>query len=356
MPTNLATNFNPSDSNLGGLLLPDGTKRHDEALNIVDEITTVGSASFGRVTASSPTPTGIQSYAGSLSPGGTSYIDRYSSSPNGTFDALYFKADPALGTGDKAVMFGLMVFRYALGLILADPVTNSISQWNETENAPGGFRVSLYNDNNRFMDESDMLYRFSDRGYSSGYSEPGKMFFSRLYETGNDSPSGNESLEISHRFWCFCADEYLVWKSVLEGEKDRTSGLGMIWLNPPPSDGHYSRAEVPAILARTFRRFDSNRAIAPAHQGNSASVKVEVRDEIGFIPNGPDTNGRELIFGQRAFVNDPLSAHYGLIPGLRVVRDDAIAVWDTVTINGDNWVCLWRDSGRGYLTRYENSK
>lgn len=351
MPTNLATNFDPSDPELGGKIIPNGTKRVGEIVKLIDEIVSVGSASFGRITGSSPTPAGIQSMAGGASLGGTGYNDEYNAPYNhSTYDGVYFANDPALGNGDVCACFMLNAWQPAHNLVLADPVTTGSTTWNDQRH-PTCFQFSSGVFQNQKPHQQNDYQKERDND-----SKPGKNFFSRLHQVGDDRPNGNNTLQIDHRFFVFCADRYLIWKSVLDPEKDRTSGVGMIWLDREPSDGHYSRNEAPAIHARSFRRFSSGRANTPAHNGNGKATKVTIQDEMGFVPGNSDIQGREMIFNQRYYINDPLPAYKGEIPALKVVRDEAVATWDTVTIDGDNWVCFHRDSGRGYLTRYENRK
>jgi hypothetical protein len=81
-----------------------------------------------------------------------------------------------------------------------------------------------------------------------------------------------------------------------------------------------------------------------------------VDEELRGVPDSPDVEGREIIQNQETYSYFQLPTYHGRIPGLKIVRDNAISTWDTVVINGDNWVCFHRDSGRGYLTRYENAK
>jgi len=357
MPTNLSTNFDPSASNLGGIELSDQNSRHDTVLDITDEILVTGSSSFGRVTPSSPTPAGLQSYAGGATRGSNGSIGNIQSSLSGNFDALYFKTDPALGSENQAAMFNLPIFRYGVAMQVADPVTNNISTWNDFRN-PFGF-----NDNRHYSSDyfetggsspvDKVNYAFSSR---DNYSQPGELFFSRLREVGTESPDTDTPLGLSHRFWCFCADEYMIWKSWTIQEQ-RTSGVGMVWFNSPPSDGHYSRNEVPAVAARSFRRWPSDKAMAPAHQPENRGMMLRVDDDMRFVPTRGDSQGREIIQPQVAYTpNKPIPAYWGEIPALRVVRDEAVAVWDTLSIDGNNWVCFHKDGGRGYLTRYENSK
>ena len=289
--------------------------------------------------------------AGGASLGGTSYNDEYNAPYNNdTYDGVYFANDPALDSGDVCACFMINSWRPAHHLVLADPVTTGSTTWNDQRH-PTCFMF----DNGKF--QNNKPHQYSDSNKENEYdSQPGRNFFSRLDQVGSDRPSNNNTLQIDHRFYVFCADRYLIWKSVLDPEKDRTSGVGMIWLDTEPSDGHYTRDIVPAIHARSFRRFSSGRANSPAHNGNGKAVSSSIEDELGFVPGDSDIQGREMIFNQFMHINDPVPAHKGEIPALKVVRDDAVATWDTVTINGDNWVCFHRDSGRGYLTRYENTK
>jgi len=357
MPTNLSTNFDPSASNLGGIELSDQNSRHDTVLDITDEILATGAASFGRVTSSSPTPAGLQSYAGSLSRGSNDHVGRSQSSLSGNFDALYFKTDPALGSENQAAMFSLPVFKCGVPMQIADPVTNNISSWNEFRN-PMSFNKSEHWNSTYVINSSgspveEVNYDFSNR---TDRSRPGHVFFSRLGNTGTENPNESSPLGLSHRFWCFCADEYMIWKSWTIQEQ-RTSGVGMVWFNSSPSDGHYSRNEVPAVAARSLRRWPSDKAMAPAHQPENRGMQLTVDDDMRFVPTRGDSQGREIIQPQVAHTpNKPIPAYWGEIPALRVVRDEAVAVWDTLSIDGNNWVCFHKDGGRGYLTRYENSK
>jgi hypothetical protein len=346
--SNLATNFDPNDPDLGGKLIPDGTSRVGEIVKMLDEVLSVGSASFGRITGSSPTPAGLQGFQSDASTGSTSYNEDSSGYDSGTVDGVYFSNDPALDSGDTAACFMLSSWKYCHFLVIADPPTNGVSGWNSKKNPSNFVFRSNYYQNQRAWQHKEDTKDKNER--------PGGGFFSRLQQTGTDYPGSNNYLQISHRIYVFCSDDHLVWRTVLDAERDRVSGVGMIWLDKEPDDGHYSRDEVPAIHTRSFRRFPAGRINSPAHSNNGKAVKTSVQDELGFVPGNSDVQGREMIFNQHYYINNPLPAHKGKIPALKVVRDDAIALWDTVVIDGDNWVCFHRDSGRGYLTRYENSK
>ena len=349
--SNLATNFDPNDPDLGGQIIEDGTSRVGEIVKIVDEIVSVGSASFSRITTDGSTPAGIENFQSDASMGDTTQNnDNQGGYRSGTVDGVYFVNDPALNNGDQAACFMISSWPYAHYMVIADPPTNGVAGWDSKKNPTNfQFQNSYYQDNSAYSYKD---YPKEDREDS----RPGKAFFSRLQETGTDNPSSNNYLQIAHRIYVFCSDDHLVWRTVLDAERDRVSGVGMIWLDQEPSDGHYSRDEVPAIHARSFRRFPSGRINCPAHSNNGKAVQTDVQDELGFVPGNSDIQGREMIFNQHYYINEPLPAHKGKIPALKVVRDDAIALWDTVVIDGDNWVCFHRSSGRGYLTRYENSK
>lgn len=357
MPTNLSTNFDPSASNLGGIELSDQNSRHDTVLDITDEILATGAASFGRVTSSSPTPAGLQSYAGGATRGSNNSIGDNQGNLSGNFDALYFKTDPALGSENQAAMFNLPMFEYGVAMQVADPVTNNISSWNDFRN-PFGFNSNDNYNGNYFRTNSSSPVEEVNRTFSyyDTDAKPGNVFFSRLGNTGTERPNSSTPLGLSHRFWCFCADEYMIWKSWTIQEQ-RTSGVGIVWFNSSPSDGHYSRNEVPSVAARSLRRWPSNKAMAPAHQPENRGMQLTVDDDMRFVPTRGDSQGREIIQPQVAYTpNKPIPAYWGEIPALRVVRDEAVAVWDTLSIDGNNWVCFHKDGGRGYLTRYENSK
>jgi len=354
MPTNLASNFDPSDPDMGGKILPAGTSRQGEVIEIVDEIINVGSASFGRITGSSPTPAGLQDMAGSAAKGNTGWVRDNRSNFSGKFDAFYAKHDPALDSGDTAASFAIVSGRYGHGLCIADPPTTGVADWHTQAHT-----MALHYDwdHNRFADNHPSEL-FDDHGYweDRNDNQPGETFFSRLDSTGSESPGSHNNLQIDHRMFFFIADEYMVWRIVLDAEPQRESATGMIWFKDVPADGHYTRDDVPYASVRGFRRWNTSHCVSCAHGGNGKAKRNRIRPELGFVPNNADTQGREIIGDEFEYGVNPIPVRRGRIPGLKIVRDEAIATWDTVTIDGDNWVCFQRDSGRGYLTRYENTK
>lgn len=317
------TNFRPDAPSLGGVKIPNDAT-NDEELDIIKaEILNTGGNFFG------------------------SLNDLESVEKEG----FYFKQDPAENLKNSVAFFKIAKGSLGHPIILFDPVTTSSVNEKDSENALG-FRKDHFDKNYQVNAPEKLKEDFKeDQSLKAGES-----FFTRLSNVGEKVSSGSGVLGLDHRLWLFCSDDYLIWKSWTIQEQ-RTSGVGIVWFNMTSENDHYTRNEVPAIAARSLKNWPFNKAIAPAHETESRAMQLEVDEQIRMLPNRGDTRGREIIQPQVAYTpNKPLPAFWGEIPGILVVRSDAVAVWNTIELEGKNWVCFHKANGRGYLTRYENDK
>ncbi len=310
------TNFDPNAHSLGGIKVSSGRKVSEINNTISDKI--------------------------------TSNFSRNITKRNKRF---YFSGDPA-DKSEKA-FFTFYPTRFGIGLIVGDPIATETDEIDAPKNA-FGFQNSFYN-NSYFKFNSNPTENIR-KNLNQKSTKAGNLFLSNLKNVGNDFLSKNEKFEFDHRLWLFTSSNYLIWKS-WSIQEQRTSGAGQIWIRSSPKDNHFTRNEVPAVAARSFKNWPQDKAMAPAHETSGRSIQLKVDEEMRMVPNRGDSQGREIIQSQIAYTpNKPIPAFWGEVPGVKVIRSSAVAVWNTMKLNGNNYVCFHKEKDRGYLTRYENGK